>query len=80
MREGPSVVLYSRRICGLCDAARETILSARSRLAFAFEEVVIDGDDSLEHRYGLRVPVVEVNGVDAFEYAVDPEQLREFLS
>ena len=40
-----------------------------------FDEVFIDGDDDLELRYGLRVPVVEVAGEEAFEFTVDAEDL-----
>lgn len=79
MPEAPSVVLYSRRSCGLCDEARHTILAERGRRAFEFQEVLIDGDDELERRHGLRVPVVEVNGVEAFEYVVDAARLRSLL-
>jgi hypothetical protein len=78
--EDASVVLYSRRTCGLCDAARAIILSERSRVRFRFEEVLIDGDDMLEGRYGLRVPVVEVDGVEEFEYVVDAGRLRGMVT
>lgn len=70
------VVMYSRRTCHLCDQAREVILAERERTPFEFEDVFIDGDDGLERDYGLRVPVVEIDGQEAFEYEVDPESLR----
>ena len=72
-------MLYSRKSCGLCDAARATILAERRRTRFRFEEVLIDGDEELERRHGLRVPVVEVNGVETFEYVVDAALLRSLL-
>jgi hypothetical protein len=68
--------MYSRRTCGLCDKARTVVLAVRERSPFEFDEVYVDGDDGLERAYGLRVPVLEVNGQDAFEYEVDPERLR----
>ena len=74
------VTLYSRRRCGLCDEARETIESVRARLPFELEEVFIDGDDELESAYGLRVPVVLLDGEEAFETVVDPRVLKESLS
>ena len=76
---GVRVVLYSRRTCHLCDQAREVVLATRERTSFEFEEVFIDGDDGLERDYGLRVPVVEVNGEDAFEYEVDPESFHRLV-
>jgi Glutaredoxin-like domain (DUF836) len=74
-----TVSMFSRRRCGLCDEAREVVLSERERMPFRFDETFIDGDDQLERLYGLRVPVVVVNGVEAFEYRVDAEDLRALL-
>jgi len=72
--------MYSRRTCGLCDEARAVLLAERARGApFEFEEVLIDGDEALERDYGVRVPVVEVDGREAFEFAVDPARLRGLL-
>ena len=74
------VVLYSRPGCHLCDVAREAILSLRERVGFEFQEVDIEGDDELELGYGIRVPVVEVDGEEAFEVTVDAEQLARLVS
>ncbi len=65
------VVMYSRRTCGLCDKARTVILAARERTPFGFDEIFIDGDHALEREYGLRVPVVSIDGVEEFEYEVE---------
>lgn len=72
----PTVLMYSRRTCGLCDEARAVIQRVGQREGFEFEEVFIDGDEDLERRYGLRVPVVLVDGAEVFEYEVDPRRLR----
>jgi glutaredoxin len=69
------VTMYSRRRCGLCDEARRAMEAA----GVPFEEVLIDGDDDLERDYGLRVPVVLVDGVERFEIEVDPAELRALL-
>jgi glutaredoxin len=74
-----TVVLYSRRACHLCDEARAVIEAERLRSEFDFQEVLIDGSDELERAYGLRVPVVSMDGREEFEFAVDPRQLRELL-
>jgi len=72
--------MYSRITCGLCDEAREVLLAVRHRIPFAYQEVFVDGDEDLEDRYGLRVPVVEVDGDEAFEIAVDPASLEALLT
>jgi glutaredoxin len=74
------VVLYTRPGCHLCDVARETVLSLRQRLSFSFTEVDIEGDDELELGYGIRIPVLEIDGEEAFEVTVDPIQLEEQLA
>ena len=65
------VVMYSRRPCGLCDLARAVVLAERERTPFAFEEVFIEGREDLERAHGLRVPVIEIDGVERFETSVD---------
>jgi hypothetical protein len=72
--------MYSRTTCGLCDEARDVLLSVRAEVPFALEEVFVDGRDDLERAYGLRVPVVLVDGQERFELHVDPAELRQTLA
>jgi glutaredoxin len=71
-----SVVLYSRSGCHLCDQARDLILSVRAREPFAFDEVDIESDDDLLREYGIRIPVVTVDGEERFEIAVDRDEFE----
>jgi Glutaredoxin-like domain (DUF836) len=83
------VILYTRPGCGLCDEARAVIAAVRDRLTsragdvgappFSVEEVDISGDDALELRYGIRIPVVEVDGEELFELTVDADALAEVV-
>ncbi len=73
------VTMYSRVTCGLCDKAREQILALRDEVAFEYEEVFVDGRDDLERDYGLRVPVVVVDGEEHFQFEVDGAQLGTLL-
>ena len=75
-----TVSMYSRSGCHLCDEARAVILAESGRSPFAFEERMIDGDEDLEREYGLRIPVVEVDGVEEFEYVVDPARFRAVVA
>ena len=72
--------MYSRRRCGLCDEARQVILAEAATTPFSFREVFVDGDEELERAYGLRVPVVLVDGVEEFETRVEPAALRSLLA
>ena len=73
------VVLYSRPGCHLCEVAREVIESVRRHDPFTFDEISIEGDDALELSYGIRIPVVEVDGAERFEIEVDPAELRALV-
>jgi hypothetical protein len=72
--------MYTRRRCGLCDEAREVVEAVARSIPLEFEEVFIDGDDDLELRYGIRIPVIEVAGREAFELSVDAEALADLVS
>jgi glutaredoxin len=71
--------MYSRKRCGLCDEAREVVVALLERKDFDFEEVFIDGNEELEMAYGLRVPVVLLDGAEEFETRVESDLLREAL-
>ena len=76
------VLMYGRSACHLCDEARRVILAERDREpapAFDFEERTIDGDPELERSYGMRVPVVEIDGLEEFELAVEPARFRRLV-
>lgn len=70
-----TVVLYSRPRCGLCDKARAELLAVQRIQPFELREVNVEEDDALERAYGLRIPVVELDGRELFEISVDPAQL-----
>jgi glutaredoxin len=71
-----NVVLYSRPGCHLCDEARRVIVSVRARQPFAFDEIDIETDDALLRAYGIRIPVVTIDGEERFEIAVDRDELE----
>jgi len=73
-----ALILYQRDNCHLCDLALEVLASARVP---DFESVFIDGDDALEARYGLRVPVLRDHLRDGeLDWPFDMEALQRFLA
>ncbi len=77
MRE---IVLFGRPGCCLCDGAREVLLRVRAQRPFALVERDIEQDDALLRRYLERIPVVTIDGVEAFELFVDEDELLGLLS
>ena len=72
-------MLYTRPGCCLCDEAREVLERVRERHPFALRERDIEQDDALLHRYLERIPVVEIDGLEAFELFVDEPELERLL-
>lgn len=74
------VVLFSRAGCHLCDEARRAVEAVRARAPFEFDEVDIQTDDALELEFGIRIPVVTVDGEERFEVTVDEAELARLVS
>ena len=72
-----AVRIYGKPGCHLCDEARAVIEAVRAERPFALEEVDVSLDPRLLREYGERIPVVEVDGEEAFEHRVDAAALRE---
>ena len=73
------VTLYGKPGCHLCEEARDVVVAARAQRPFELREVDVSLDPALHRRYGERIPVVEIDGDEAFEYYVDPEGLHRRL-
>ena len=52
----------------------------RAEVPFELEEIDITGDPELERAYRERIPVVAVDGEEAFTYFVHPDGLRRRLT
>ena len=74
----PALILYQRDDCHLCDLAIEVLAQAR---APEFDSVFIDGDDVLEARYGVRVPVLRdaARGIE-LDWPFDTGMLLDWLA
>jgi hypothetical protein len=72
------VILYERDGCHLCDEAR--ILLDEMLGSDGYARVDIEADDALVVRYGFRVPVVGLDGVDRLEAPISAPDLRALLA
>jgi hypothetical protein len=71
------VVLFGRSGCCLCDDAREVLERVRDRVPFALSERDIEADEELHRAYLERIPVVTIDGAEAFELFVDEQQFEQ---
>ncbi|HEU4774704.1 MAG TPA: glutaredoxin family protein [Lysobacter sp.] len=77
MPAAPALTLFQRDDCHLCDLALAALAGAGVP---DFDSVFIDGDDGLEARYGVRVPVLrnEASGVE-LDWPFDAGRLTGLL-
>ena len=78
----PSVArvrLYSKPGCHLCDDARAIVERVRAEHPFELLEVDVSLDPELYREYGERIPVLEVDGEELFEFHVEEAVLLERL-
>ena len=75
-----TVVLYTREGCCLCDEARQVLERVRARSPFELREFDIESDERVHRAYLERIPVVTIDGVEAFQYHVEEGELVRRLS
>ena len=79
-RPFPTVTLFGRPGCHLCDDARGVLERVRRDVPFDLVERDIEADDDLLRRYLERIPVVAVDGRELSDFFVDEDALRAALS
>jgi glutaredoxin len=73
------LTLLTRPGCHLCDVAKETMDRVAAKSGEAWTEVDISGDPELEDEYGLRIPVVLLDGKEHGYWRVEEERLLRDL-
>jgi glutaredoxin len=75
----PTITLYGRPGCHLCDEARTQLLALAPELGFTLVEADIESDDDLLRRYLERIPVIALDGEELSDFFVDEAGLRTRL-
>ena len=75
----PTLTLYGKPGCHLCDDARAAVERVTVRRGVAVEQIDVSLDPVLYARYGERIPVVEIDGETLFEFFVDEIVLERRL-
>jgi hypothetical protein len=74
------VIMYSRPGCHLCDVAKQDIDEADCTADYILEVVNIESDPVLLNKYRYDIPVVTINGVEAFRHQVDSKLFKEAVA
>lgn len=79
MERRAHVVLYTKRNCGLCRKMKQQMALADCDELYTFEEVDIESDPELFARYRNDIPVLAINGVEAFRHRLQPDEFKAYL-
>lgn len=70
------IIIYSRPGCHLCDEAKAAIQNAGCSDRFTLEEINIESDEELLRKYKYDIPVITIDGVEAFRHRVNVDQFK----
>lgn len=71
----PTITLYAKAGCHLCDEAREFLENAAADHDFELVEIDIRRDPDLFERYRYRIPVITVDGVERLEGRIGEDEV-----
>ena len=74
------VIIYSRPGCHLCEEAKQAIESAQCADKYTLEEIDIESDPDLMRHYRDDIPVIMINGEEAFRHKVTADEFRRRLT
>jgi len=77
--ERPTLLIYGRQDCHLCDVAKEAAATLQRRLDFTVEVRDVDDDPAWRAAYGEQVPVGFIGDRKVFKYRLDAEALERAL-
>ena len=73
------VILYTRPGCHLCDEAKRAMQAADCANEYTLQEINIESDRELLRRYQYEIPVITIDGAEAFRNRLTAEAFRERL-
>ena len=74
------VVLYTKPGCGLCEEMKAAMSEARCAALYTLEEVDIESEPELFARYQYEIPVLFINGVEAFRHRLRPDEFKAHIA
>ena len=79
MHESIRIEIYSRPGCHLCDEAKAVIEPFTKKYSLDLRVTNVDTDAHLRDTYGTEIPVILINGTEAFRHRVDARALERKL-
>jgi hypothetical protein len=79
MKERAQLILYSKPGCHLCEEMKAEISKANCAALYELQEINIESDAELFARYRNDIPVLSINGVEAFKHRLSSADFRNAL-
>jgi glutaredoxin len=73
------VIIYSRPGCHLCDEAKQAMEAAECLDEYTLDEINIESEADLLRRYQYDIPVITIDGLEAFRHRLTSDAFRETL-
>ena len=80
MEPSVRVVLYTKPGCGLCEEMKTEMSKADCMELYTLEEVDINSEADLFARYQYEIPVLFINGVEAFRHRLRPDEFKAYVT
>jgi glutaredoxin len=80
MTKKPTLILYTRHGCHLCEKAKEVISALQGEFDFDYNECDIELKDEWTEKYGLMIPVVTINEEEVQYGRIDKTLLCKALT
>jgi glutaredoxin len=80
MEKKTRVVLYTKAGCGLCEKMKTEMKRADVENLYTLEEIDIEKDQELFAQYRYEIPVLLINGVEAFRHRLNAAEFKEYLT
>ncbi|HTR59660.1 MAG TPA: glutaredoxin family protein [Casimicrobiaceae bacterium] len=74
------LILLTRAYCHLCDEMRAALAPLAAAAGMTIEEIDVDGDPTLEARWGEAVPVLLAGESELCRYRLDRAALAAYLA
>lgn len=74
------IILYSKPSCHLCEVMKKEMAKADCAELYELREIDIESDAELFARYRYDIPVLMIDGVEAFRHRLTADSFRAYLT
>ncbi|MCM3718251.1 glutaredoxin family protein [Fictibacillus phosphorivorans] len=75
-----NLIFYTKEHCPLCDKAHNLLKDLQKEITFNIKTVDIYKDDTLLEKYGLMIPVIEVDGTEIDYGIISIDKVKKALT